>query len=136
MFRTTTVADYMVEKDRMFARLNLDPDELALYEQLYDQLVGDTLKPDLVIYLQAPVNVLLDRIEQRGIEYEETIDQHYLHRLVASYTHYFYHFEDAPLVIVNAAEIDYAHKEEDYEMLFEQLQTIQKGRHYLNPLPF
>ncbi len=136
MFRTTTVADYMVEKDRLFARLNLEPDELALYEQLYEHLLGDTIEPDLVIYLQAPVNVLLERIEQRGIDYEEMIDQNYLQRLVASYTHYFYHFEDAPLVVVNAAEIDYAYKEEDYEMLLEQLLTIQKGRHYLNPLPF
>lgn len=136
MFRTTTVADYMIEKDRMFAELNLDPEEFSLYDQLYQQVVGDTVKPDLVIYLQAPVNVLLDRIAQRGIEYEATIDADYLQRLVKAYTHYFYHFEEAPLVIVNAAEIDYANKDEDYQMLFEQLQTIQKGRHYLNPLPF
>ena len=136
MFRTTTVADYMIEKDRVFAKLNLDPEEYTLYEQVYAQVVGETVKPDLIIYLQAPVNVLLDRIANRGIEYEEEMDPHYLHRLVASYTHFFYHYEDAPLIIVNAAEIDYANKDEDYEMLFEQIQTVQKGRHYLNPLPF
>lgn len=136
MFRTSTVADYMIEKDRLFAKLNLDPDEFALYDQLYNQVVGESVQPDLVIYLQAPVNVLLDRIANRGIDYEVSIDQHYLHRLVASYTHYFYHFEAAPLVIINAAEVDYANKDEDYEMLFDQLQSIRKGRHYLNPLPF
>ena len=104
--------------------------------QVYNGLATEVPAPDLVIYLQAPVNVLLDRIAQRGIEYEESIDADYLQRLVKAYTHYFYHFEEAPLVIVNAAEIDYANKEEDYQMLFEQLQSIQKGRHYLNPLPF
>ena len=136
LFRTTTVADYMVQKDRLFAQLNLDADEFTLYQQLYDKVVGDTVKPDLVIYLQAPVDVLLERIANRGVPYEDAIEPQYLRRLIESYTRFFYHFEDVPLVIVNAAEIDYANKDEDYQMLFEQLQTIEKGRHYLNPLPF
>lgn len=136
MFAHVRVGDYMIEKDYLFAQLNLDPDELKLYEQVYTQIVGNTIVPDLVIYLQAPVNVLMDRIANRGVPYEKSIDEEYLARLVSAYTHFFYNFEQAPLVIVNAAEIDIANNEEDYEELFRQLQGIRKGRHYLNPLPF
>ncbi len=136
MFAPVRVADFIIEKDRLFADLTLDADELKLYEQVYKQVVGDSTPPDLVIYLQAPVNVLQDRISVRGVPYEDAMDPHYLHRLVAAYTRFFYNYEAAPLVIVNAAEIDLANSEEDYNLLFEQLQTIQKGRHYLNPLPF
>ncbi|MDX1528239.1 MAG: deoxynucleoside kinase [Gammaproteobacteria bacterium] len=136
MFAHVRVGDYMIEKDYLFAQLNLDPDELKLYEQVYTQIVGNTIVPDLVIYLQAPVNVLMDRIANRGVPYEKAIDEEYLARLVSAYTHFFYNFEQAPLVIVNAAEIDIANNDEDYEELFRQLQGIKKGRHYLNPLPF
>lgn len=136
MFAQIRVGDYMIEKDYLFAQLNLDADELQLYEQVYKQIVGDTIVPDLVIYLQAPVNVLMDRIANRGVPYEAAIDQNYLTRLVSAYTHFFYHYEKTPLVIINAAEIDLANNDEDYELLFKQLQSIKKGRHYLNPLPF
>ena len=137
MFSPVTVGDYMIEKDRLFAELNLDADEFRLYQQVYEQVVGEKpVSPDLVIYLQAPVNVLQDRIANRGIPYEDDMDQHYLHRLVSAYTRFFYNYEAAPLVIVNAAEIDIVNNETDYKLLFEQLQTIRKGRHYLNPLPF
>ncbi len=136
MFAHVRIGDYMIEKDYLFAQLNLDPDELKLYEQVYTQIVGNTIVPDLVIYLQAPVHVLMDRIANRGVPYEKAIDEEYLARLVSAYTHFFYNFEQAPLVIVNAAEIDIANNDEDYEELFRQLQGIRKGRHYLNPLPF
>ncbi len=136
MFAQVRVSDYMIEKDYLFAQLNLDADELKLYEQVYTQIVGETIVPDLVIYLQAPVNVLMDRIATRGVPYESAIDEEYLSRLVSAYTHFFYNFEQAPLVIVNAAEIDIANNDEDYEELFNQLKSIKKGRHYLNPLPF
>lgn len=136
MFARVRVADYLIQKDRLFAELNLDSDELGLYDQVYRHLVDDPVPPDLVIYLQAPVNVLLDRIANRAIPYEVGIDPHYLHRLVAAYTRFFYNYEAAPLVIVNAAEIDIANNENDYDLLFEKLQSIKKGRHYLNPLPF
>jgi deoxyadenosine/deoxycytidine kinase len=136
MFAPVRVADFMLAKDRLFAELTLDRDELTLYEKVYDQLITDVPQPDLVIYLQAPVDVLLDRVASRGVPYEDGIDARYLHRLATAYTRFFFHFESAPLVIVNAAEIDLAHGDEAYELLFEQLQTIRKGRHYLNPLPF
>ncbi len=136
MFAPVRVADFMLDKDPLFAELTLEPDELALYRGVYDRLVRDAPVPDLVIYLQAPVDVLLERVARRGVAYEDNIDPRYLNRLAAAYTRFFYHYEAAPLVIVNAAEIDLAHGDADYGMLFEQIQTIRKGRHYLNPLPF
>ncbi len=136
MFAALRVVDFMLEKDRLFAQLTLQTDELNLYEQVYAHLASSPPTPDLVIYLQAPVDVLLERIAQRGIACEAHMDPVYLESLVAAYTHFFYHYESAPLVIINAAEIDLAHGDEDYLELLRQLQTVKKGRHYLNPLPF
>ena len=135
MFARVRVGDFMIEKDRLFAELTLDPDELALYRQVYEQIAGETVAPDLVIYLQAPVDVLLRRIAARGISYEESMDPHYLDRVASAYTRFFHHYEGAPLVIVNAAEIDFAHGDDDYALLFDKLRSISRGRHYLNPLP-
>jgi deoxyadenosine/deoxycytidine kinase len=136
LFARTRVGDYLIDKDRIFAELTLAADELELYEQVYRQVVGEPVRPDLVIYLQAPVSVLLERIANRAIGYETKIDEGYLQRLTTAYTHFFYHYEDATLVIVNAAEIDLAGSDADYRELFDQLQSIHKGRHYINPLPF
>lgn len=136
LFARVRVADYLMDKDRIFAELTLEADELALYQQVYMQLVGEPLPPDLVIYLQAPVDVLQERIAIRGIGYEKRIDAHYLQRLVSAYTRFFYHYEASPLVIINAAAIDFANSDADYQLLFEKLRDVGKGRHYLNPLPF
>jgi len=136
LFSRVRVADYLMDKDRLFAELTLAPDELTLYRQVYSQVVGETLRPDLVIYLQAPVAVLQDRIASRGIGYEQAIDAQYLQRLVSAYTRFFYHYDASPLVIINAASIDFANRDEDYQLLFDKLQDVGKGRHYLNPLPF
>ena len=95
-----------MEKDRLFAEINLDHDELQLYENVYNHLAIDAPKPDLVIYLQAPVPVLLDRIQNRGIAAEQQIDKTYLAQLVDAYTRFFHYYDAAPLLIVNAAEID------------------------------
>ena len=133
MFTPVRVGDFMLEKNRLFAELTLDPDELALYRQVYEQIVGRP--PDLVVYLQAPVDVLLARISKRGIPYEASLDPRYLEQVVSAYTNFFHHYAGAPLVIVNAAEIDFAHGDDDYDLLFEMLRTISKGRHYLNPMP-
>ena len=134
MFASVRVGDFMIEKDRLFAELTLDRDELALYRQVYDRIAGEAVTPDLVIYLQAPVEVLLERIAARGIPYEDSIDPRYLDRVASAYTRFFHHYEGAPLVIVNAAEIDFVHGG-DYDLLFEKLRTLSRGRHYLNPLP-
>ena len=135
MFAAVRVGDFMIEKDRLFAELTLDPDELALYGRVHEKIVGETMAPDLVIYLQAPVDVLLRRIEARGIPYEDWMDPRYIDRVASAYTRFFHHYEDAPLVIVNAAEIDFAHGDDDYDLLFDKLRSVSKGRHYLNPMP-
>jgi deoxyadenosine/deoxycytidine kinase len=119
------VADFMLEKDRLFAQLTLDDDELGLYEQVYEHMSLDAPEPDLIVYLQAPVETLLKRIHKRGIDYERLIDAGYLERLSEAYTRFFYHYEGAPMLIVNAAEID----------LLDQVRSVRKGRHYFNPLP-
>lgn len=136
MFQPVRVSDYLMDKDRLFAQLTLDDEEFRLYEQVYSHLTLDMPVPDLVIYLQAPVDVLLERVASRGVAYEDGIAPRYLNRLAMAYTRFFYHYEASPLVIVNAAAIDLAHGDDDYNLLFERIQTIRKGRHYLNPLPF
>jgi deoxyadenosine/deoxycytidine kinase len=134
MFSRVRVGDYLMDKDRLFAELTLEPDELTLYEQVYSHVAGESLQPDLVIYLQAPVEVLQNRIANRGIGYEQAIDGRYLQRLVSAYTRFFYHYDASPLVIINAASIDFANSDADYQLLFDKLRDVGKGRHYLNPL--
>ncbi len=134
MFSRVRVGDYLMDKDRLFAELTLEPDELTLYQQVYSHVAGESLQPDLVIYLQAPVEVLQERIANRGIGYEQAIDGRYLQRLVSAYTRFFYHYDASPLVIINAASIDFANSDDDYQLLFDKLRNVGKGRHYLNPL--
>ena len=133
MFSPVRVADFLVEKDRLFAELTLDADELELYEQVYSNLTIDTPQPDLVVYLQAPVEVLLDRIQKRGLQHERFIESAYLQRLCDSYVRFFYQYNDAPLLIVNAADIDFANNDSDYQLLYQQITEVQSGRHYFNP---
>lgn len=133
MFSPVRVADFLVEKDRLFAELTLDADELKLYEQVYSNLTIDTPQPDLVVYLQAPVEVLLDRIQKRGLKHERFIESAYLQRLCDSYVRFFYQYNEAPLLIVNAADIDFANNDSDYQLLYQQISEVQSGRHYFNP---
>jgi deoxyguanosine kinase len=133
MFQPVRVADFLMEKDRLFAELTLDTEELKLYEQVYSHVVVDAPVPDLVIYLQAPEDVLLRRIARRGIACERRIDADYLRRLSEAYARLFFHYEAAPLLIVNAAHIDPVDNEEDYQALLEQIQATHSGRHYFNP---
>ena len=133
MFNPVRVADYLLEKDRLFAELTLDKDELDLYEQVYTSLTIDVVQPDLVIYLQAPVEVLLERIEKRGLPHERLMEAAYLQRLCDAYVQFFYQYNRSPLLIVNAAEIDFAHNEDDYQLLFQRIMQKHSGRHYFNP---
>lgn len=135
LFRSLRVADFLMEKDRLFAQLTLDDDELRLYEQAYAQLTIDAPEPDLVIYLQAPVEVLLERIVKRGMSSERLIEPAYLQRLADAYAAFFYHYTAAPLLIVNATEINPINNEQDYGMLLEHIRSIHSGRHYFNPIP-
>jgi len=134
LFDKVRVADYLLDKDRLFAQLTLDEEEFALYEQVYARLSVDAPTPDLVIYLQAPVDVLLERIERRGIRYEQKIERSYLERLQEAYARFFHGYDAAPLLIVNAAQADFAGDARDYGQLLEQVLKIRRGRHYYNPL--
>ncbi len=133
LFRSIQVTDYLIEKDRLFAELNLNKDEFELYEQVYTSLTLEAPIPDLVIYLQAPVQVLMQRIVRRGTNYEKRIEERYLQRLIEAYIQFFYHYDNAPLLIVNAEDINFADNERDYELLLERIKMIAPGRHYFNP---
>jgi deoxyguanosine kinase len=134
LFATVRVADYLLEKDRLFARVTLDDAEYALYEQLYARLDIQAPKPDLVVYLQAPVDVLQERITRRGVDYEQHIDRQYLERLNQAYARFFHEFEAAPLLIVNAASIDPIANQHDYDELLAAIRRMSRGRLYYNPL--
>jgi deoxyadenosine/deoxycytidine kinase len=135
MFEPVRVADFLIEKDRLFAQINLDSDEMNLYNNIYNHLVIDAPLPDLVIYLQAPIDTLMERIIKRGVKEEQLIDSEYLKQLSDAYTRFFHYYDAAPLLIVNAAEIDLANDENDYEQLVSYLANIKSGRHYYNPSP-
>ena len=134
MFAPLRVADYLLEKDRLFARVTLDDAEFGLYEQVYTKLDVQAPKPDLVVYLQAPVDVLLERIAKRGIRYEQQIERAYLERLNEAYAKFFHEYEAAPLLIVNAASIDPINNQADYDELLTAIQRMKRGRLYYNPL--
>ena len=134
LFTTVRVADYLLEKDRLFARVTLDDAEYALYEQLYGRLDIQVPKPDLVVYLQAPVDVLLERIARRGVAYEQYLDRGYLERLNEAYARFFHEYEAAPLLIVNAASIDPVASQHDYDELLAAIRRMSRGRMYYNPL--
>ncbi|MBL1278193.1 MAG: deoxynucleoside kinase [Ectothiorhodospiraceae bacterium] len=136
MFAPVRVADFILEKDRLFAQLTLDDHELRLYDQVYDNITLDAPQPDLVIYLQAPVDVLLRRVQKRGRDYERFIETNYLERLVEAYTRFFFHYTATPLLIVNAADIDLVNNDRDYQLLLERLSKTTSGRHYFNPGSF
>jgi deoxyguanosine kinase len=134
LFAPVRVADYLLEKDRLFARVTLDDAEYGLYEQVYAKLDIQPPKPDLVVYLQAPVDVLLERIGKRGIDFEQHIERQYLERLNEAYARFFHEFEAAPLLIVNAASIDPINNPSDYDELLTAIKKMKKGRLYYNPL--
>jgi deoxyguanosine kinase len=134
LFGSVRVADYLLAKDDLFARMTLDDEEYGLYRQVHDRLAIDAPKPDLVVYLQAPVDVLLERIARRGIAYESLIDRGYLTRLNEAYARFFHSYDQSPLLIVNAASIDPISNEADYEELLGQIGRTVRGRLYYNPL--
>ena len=136
IFEPVRVADFLIEKDPLFARVNLDSDEYQLYDKVFRQLTIDAPSPDLVIYLQASTDVLLQRIESRGIRYEQDINREYLEALNEVYSEFFLYYDGAPLLIVNASEIDLVNGDRDYEQLVDYMLDIRSGRHYFNPTFF
>ena len=133
LFTPVWVADFLIEKDRLFAELTLDADELKLYEQVYRHLTIDASQPDLVIYLQAPVSVLLERIERRGVDFEQGMSPDYLRQLSDAYMRFFHAYNTSPLLIVNAQWLNLASSDNDYDMLLDQIKAMSGGRQYFNP---
>jgi deoxyadenosine/deoxycytidine kinase len=133
LFAPLRVADFLLEKDRLFARVTLDDEEYALYEQVYERLAIDAPVPDLVVYLQAPADVLQERIARRGIRYEQAMEREYLERLVDAYTRFFHLYDAGPLLIVNAAEVDFVGNEAHFAQLEAEVSRPRRGRHYFNP---
>jgi deoxyadenosine/deoxycytidine kinase len=133
LFRQHLIADFMLEKDRLFAQINLDSDELSLYEQVYQRLTLQAPPPDLVVYLQAPVDILIKRIRKRARPQEKTIDAGYLERLCDAYADFFYYYDRSPLLIINAAEINPLEREQDFNLLVQHIRSEGPDRRYLNP---
>jgi len=134
MFSDVQVSDFLMAKDRLFAQTTLDRDELALYDQVFEKLEFRGPMPDLVVYLQAPVDTLLFRIARRGIAYEQGIKRRYLERLTDAYSHFFHQYNESPLLIVNAATIDPVNNEEHFQMLLQEIMSARSGRQFFNPL--
>ena len=124
---------FLMQKDRLFAQLTLDDDELRLYEQVYAQMTLDAPLPDLVIYLQAPVEVLLQRVHARGVDYERHISESYLRSIDQAYINFFYHYDDSPLLIVNTVDFNLVDGSRNFEILLQHIQDLNPGRHYFNP---
>ena len=135
LFNPLRVTDFLIEKESIFAKLNLDPDELKLYENIYQHLNIEPPRPDLVIYLQASTEILLERIHTRGNRAERSLDKNYVNQLVDKYTEFFHYYETSPLLIVNSAAIDPLSNDKDYQEPLSLIANTKKGRHYYNPVP-
>ena len=134
LFSQVTVSDYLFAKDRIFASITLDPNELALYERVYEHLGPRVMKPDLVIYLQARLDVLLARIRKRGREFERKFDGEYLAELSRTYNDFFHRYDETPLLVINTSDIDFVESEKDFEELIRAIGSIKAGTHYYQPL--
>ncbi|HSH74001.1 MAG TPA: deoxynucleoside kinase [Methylophilaceae bacterium] len=133
MFAEATIADFFLEKDPLFARLNLDDEEFALYRQIYQHLQLQVSPPDLVIYLQTPVDALVERVEQRNVSYEQEIPREYLSRLSDAYSEFFHQYDASPLLIVNNEKLNIAKDEEALNLLVERIMQIRGRREFFNP---
>jgi deoxyadenosine/deoxycytidine kinase len=132
MFRRATVGDFLLAKDPLFARLNLAEDELRLYEKIYAHLAPQTPAPDLVVYLQAPVETLVERVHRRGVECERTISAHYLARIADAYSRYFYGYDGAPLLIVNSERLNFVDEPDHLELLLARIAAMRGRREFFN----
>ena len=132
MFRRPTVADFLLDKDPLFARLNLTDDEYALYDKVYRHLKPQTPTPELVIYLQAPVDTLIERVLRRGVAFERQIPEAYLARLADAYTRFFYQYTDAPLLIVNSERLNFVDNPDHVDLLLERIRTMRGPREFFN----
>ena len=134
LFEGGLVCDYILAKDKIFALINLEDDEITLYESIYKLLVSTLPKPDLVIYLQARPEVLLSRVRKRGIAYERNISLDYLRTLSDAYNEYFFHYNETPLLVVNTSEIDFVESPRDLEHLVREVKSVKRGTQHYIPL--
>ena len=133
LFNQVTLADYLFAKDRVFASITLDDQELTLYEQIYTLLSVQIPSPDLVIFLQAKPEALLHRIRSRGNSYEKEIDLDYLKTLTEAYNYFFFHYDETPLLIIDTTEIDFVKRKEDLDQLIREIKQMKKGTWYFVP---
>jgi deoxyguanosine kinase len=132
MFARPVVADFLLDKDPLFARLTLSADELALYERIYASLKLRAPLPDLVIYLQAQPAVLIERVQRRAARYETEISEDYLARLAEGYARFFYHYDAAPLLIVNSENLNFVDRDPDFELLVSRIRAMKSRREFFN----
>lgn len=141
IFSRVSISDFLIQKDRLFAEMILNEEQYRLYNYIYENLVADLVKPDLVIYLQAPVEVLMQRIQMRGIHFEKLIEKTYLEKLNAAYLDFFFNYQDSLLLIINVGQIDFVDDEDDYYQLVRRVRlmldsNVRAGRYYYNPVPY
>jgi len=132
LFSGVTVADFMLEKDPLFARLNLNDDELALYRQIYDHLKPQAPQPDLVVYLQAGAETLVERVRRRATVYEKSIPDEYLLRLADTYARFFHHYTAAPLLMVNSENLNFVDSAEDFDLLLQRINAMRGPREFFS----
>ncbi len=134
LFNSVVIIDYLFQRDRIFADLNLSGHEKALYDQIYHLIVKKIPRPDLVIFLQAGEETLIERVEKRNRDYESDIDFEYVKNVNQAFNNFFFYYQDAPLLVVNTDEIDFVEKKGDLEELINKINSHKIGREYYNPL--
>jgi deoxyadenosine/deoxycytidine kinase len=133
LFQQNVVCDYLFDRDKIFAYLNLDDNELALYEQIYSLLKARVIVPDVVIYLQASTEILMERIKRRGREYEKHMSKQYVEELNQAYNYFFFHYSETPLLVINTSVIDFVKNPADLDDLTRQIRNAKKGTEYYTP---
>lgn len=134
LFAQATLSDYVFEKSKLFAYLNLEDSELLIHEKLYGLLAESVPRPDLVVYLQAPTEVLMKRIRSRGRPEETGLSEEYLAEVNRAYNYYFFHYSLTPLLVVNTTDVDFVKRSEDVDDLLKQIQSMGKGTQYYVPM--
>jgi deoxyadenosine/deoxycytidine kinase len=132
LFRTRTVADYLLDKDALFARINLSDEEFALYQNIYSSLAPHAPAPDLVIYLQAPLETLVERVRRRAQDYERTISDFYLLRLAQAYSDFFHHYDAAPVLVVNSEHLDFVANDDDFALMLQRIGGMRSQREFFS----
>jgi deoxyadenosine/deoxycytidine kinase len=132
LFGSCTISDYLFDKDTLFARLTLSEDEFKLYQAIYQSLAPQAPKPDLVIYLQASTETLIERVQRRGLRFERSISDDYLVKLSRSYGEFFYHYDAAPLLTVNSDNLNFVDNEDDFALLMDRINNMRSSREFFS----